>query len=128
MKMHITSVLAALALGAVAAPAVAQTWDGRYDRGGRWEQGYDDDWGGNPWAIVDRVERRIERAYDNGRISGREHAMLIRQLRQLESYEHRYMRDGGLSRWERDDLQRRADWLEAQLREERRDGRDRGYR
>ena len=132
MKRHLTALLAAASLAGVAAPAFAQPWDDdRYEHDRRWEQRheYDDDdrWNGDEWAIVDRVERRIERAYDNGRISRREHARLVGQLRQLEGIEHRYMRDGRLSPWERNDLQRRADWLNDQLRSDRRDRNGRGW-
>lgn len=124
MQRHLTVLLAVASLAGVAAPAFAQPWDDDRGQDRRWEQRYDDRddrWGGDGWEIVDRVERRIERAYDNGRITRWQHARLVGQLRQLEGVEHRYMRDGGLSRWERSDLQRRADWLQDQLREDRRD-------
>lgn len=99
------------ALAAAAAPAGAQPYG--YDR--------------NPArADSERLERRIDRAEMNGRLSRREADRLHGQLREIERVSWRYRQDGRLTHWERDDLNRRYSVLEARLRFERND-REYGY-
>lgn len=128
--------LAAVSTLAVGLPAAAQTWDGRYDER-RYDERYDnrdydrgryeDRWDGDRrFDVTDRLQMRIERSFRNGRITRQEYYTLRTQVTALERLEYRYMRDGVLSRWERDDLRRRANFVENRLRHERRD-RDWGF-
>jgi hypothetical protein len=117
-KKALLSLLAASAV-AIATPTLAQDY-GRHHGGG-----YNGGWnGGGLNGDQARLAQRIERAAYNGRISRREAQNLRSQLDDYQRLEWRYRRDG-LSRWERDDLQRRLDRIERNLREERwdRDGR-----
>ncbi|HEY9217250.1 MAG TPA: hypothetical protein VIO94_04320 [Phenylobacterium sp.] len=125
MKKIILSLAAVSALAA-AMPAAAQSWDPRYDD--RYERGYDnrdryeDRWDGdNRMDVTDRLERRLERAMQNGRLTRQEYYTLRASVRQLEQLEYRYQRDGVVTRWERDDLMRRANYVENRLRRERND-------
>lgn len=113
--------LIAVAAMAAAVPAAAQHRGG-YDRGhdrDRYEQNWD-----RGWDRIDRrferLDRRIDQGVRNGQLSRREAGRLRMEFRQLINLEHRYSR-GGLSRWERQDLERRFDRLSAQIRYERRD-------
>lgn len=56
------------------------------------------------------IDRRIERARESGRISGREARLLKREARAIGRLARRYGR-GGLSAAERAELQRRTDYL-----------------
>jgi len=80
------------------------------------------------------LERRIDQRLRNGSLSRGEAYRLNVQLREAARLEHRYRR-GGLSGWERADLDRRFDRISAQIRYERHDrdygsgyGRDRDHR
>ena len=73
----------------------------------------------------DRLERRIDMGLRNGSLSRSEAYRLRGDLRQTARLEAQYRR-GGLSGWERADLDRRFDRISAQIRYERRD-RDYGY-
>ncbi|ATC33103.1 hypothetical protein CA606_12645 [Caulobacter vibrioides] len=73
----------------------------------------------------DRLERRIDMGLRNGSLTRSEAYRLRAELRQTARLEHDYRR-GGLSRWERADLDRRFDRISAQIRYERHD-RDYGY-
>lgn len=110
MKKVLLSLAAVTALAAAAAPASAQTY------------GYDS----NPAREAERLERRIERAEMNGRLTRREADRLHGQLREIERVSWRYRQDGRLTQWERNDLDRRYSALEGRLRFERND-RDYGY-
>lgn len=114
-KKALLSLLAASAV-AIATPTLAQDY-GRH-HGGGWN-------GGGLNGDQARLAQRIDRAAYNGRISRREAADLRYQLEDYQRVEWRYRRDG-LSRWEREDLQRRLDRIERNLREDRRD-RDRRW-
>ena len=120
MKKILLSLAAISALAAAASPAAAQSY-GRYDP--RYEDRFDGD---ARLDRSDRIERRIDRAQSNGRLTPREAATLRAQVRSVEHLEWRYRRDGRITRWEHDDLQRRYAHLEARLRYERND-RDYGY-
>lgn len=126
--------LAAVAAVTVAAPAAAQPYGhggydhGRYDRHDRYDRyerhGRHDGWNIN--QRQERLERRIERGLRDGSLTRREARWLRAEFRDIARLESRYRYDG-LTRWERADLDRRFDRLEAQIRYERRD-RDYGAR
>lgn len=122
MKKMILSLAAASALAAVALPAAAQPMD--YDDR-RWNDGpqrYEDRWDGDRRLdVTDRLQMRVERSFRNGRITRQEYYSLRNQVRDLERLEYRYLRDGQLTRWERDDLRRRANFVENRVRRERQD-------
>lgn len=103
----ILAAAAALATIAVALPAAAQPWAGDYDRGGE--------------SQARRLEWRIERMAQRGTLSWREARRLHAQVDVLQRLEWQYRRDG-LSRWERDDLDRRFDAIQMRIRYEARDG------
>ena len=109
--------LLAIAAASVAVPAAAQHYD-RYDRGDRYEQNR----GG--WRSISnrkyQLDRRIDVGIRNGALSRREARGLQTQLNSLIRLERNYMR-GGLTRWERNDLDRRYDRLAVRVRVERRD-------
>ena len=119
MKKALIPVLA-IAAASVAVPAAAQNYDryDRHDRGDRYEQNR----GG--WQSISQrkyqLDRRIDVGLRNGSLSRREASRLQVQLNSLIRLERNYMR-GGLTRWERQDLDRRYDRLAVQVRIERRD-------
>ena len=101
MKKLIVSLAAVASVVSVAAPAAAQSWQNVNQR-------------------QDRIERRIDQGVRHGDLTRREAIRLRDDVRQIARLEARY-RVNGLSTWERQDLDRRLDRLEAQLRFERRD-------
>lgn len=113
MKKALIPVLA-IAAASVAVPAAAQN----YDRGDRYVQNH----GG--WQSISQrkyqLDRRIDVGQRNGSLSRREANRLTSELNQLVRLERNYLR-GGLTRWERNDLDRRYDRLAVQVRMERRD-------
>lgn len=139
---------ATLAATAIAAPAAAQGYrygndrqdHGRYQQDryehdryeqDRYHQGrYNQEWRGNHGddrrghqSINQRQQRldwRIDRGLRDGTLSHREARRLREEFRQVAYLEMHY-RQGGLSGWERADLDRRFDRLEYQVRRERRD-------
>ena len=116
MKKALIPVLA-IAAASVAVPASAQNYD-RHDRHDRYEQNR----GG--WQSISnrkyQLDRRIDVGLRNGSLSRREAGRLSAELNALVRLERSYMR-GGLTRWERSDLDRRYDRLAVQIRIERRD-------
>jgi len=96
------------------APAYAPGYD-RYDRHDRYER---------DWVSINQRQRQLDRRIDQGIRSGqlnrREASNLRAQFHGLVRLENQYRR-GGLTRWERTDLDRRFDSLSAQIRYERRD-------
>lgn len=146
MKRALIPVLA-VAAASVAVPAAAQDHD-RYDRHerhdrddreerherrdrdryehpgrDRYERG-DHHQNHGRWRSISQrkyqLDRRIEVGLHNGSLSRREASRLQAQLDGLVRLERSYMR-GGLTRWERQDLDRRYDRLAVQIRMERRD-------
>ncbi|HYC97372.1 hypothetical protein [Brevundimonas sp.] len=121
--------LLAIAAASVAVPAAAQSYD-RYDRQDRHERGdrYDrddrSDYNRGGWQSISnrkhQLDRRIDVGLRNGSLSRREASRLSAQLNSLVRLERSYLR-GGLTRWERNDLDRRYDQLAVQVRIERRD-------
>jgi hypothetical protein len=73
----------------------------------------------------DQLERRIDMGVRNHSLTRSEAARLRTDLRQTARLEAQYRR-GGLSGWERADLDRRFDRISAKIRVERHD-RDYGY-
>jgi len=97
------------------APAYAPGYGYGYDRNDRYERN---------WVPINQrfrqLDRRIDQGVRNGQLSRREAQGLRREFNQLVRLEAQYRRNG-LSRWERQDLDRRFDALEARIRYERRD-------
>ena len=116
MKKALIPVLA-IAAASVAVPAAAQNY-GRHDRGDRYEQNH------GQWQSISQrkyqLDRRIDVGLRNGSLSRREAGRLQVELNGLIRLERSYLR-GGLTRWERNDLDRRYDRLAMQVRMERRD-------
>jgi hypothetical protein len=97
--------------------------DPRFDY--RYQQGWYG-YGRRPgeWVSIrdraDWLDRRIDRAYDQGRLSRSDARDLRRELRFIEDQEERYTRDGRLGPGERADLDRRFDNLAQRIRFEAR--------
>lgn len=110
----------AVAVASAALPAAAQSHGQSYgpSRG----HGYEQSQGG--WnAIAQRkssLDRRIDQGVRSRQLSAREASRLKEELNGLVRLERSYMR-GGLTRWERQDLDRRYDSLSSKIRYERRD-------
>ncbi|MBO9557519.1 MAG: hypothetical protein J7515_02900 [Caulobacter sp.] len=120
MKKILLSIAAVSAVAA-AVPAVASAqsygYDRGYDRG--YQGGYDrQDVGGDRIA---RLDQRIDWGIRNGDLTRNEAWRLKGDLRETARLEARYRR-GGLTGWERADLDRRYDRIGAQIRYERHDG------
>lgn len=112
----------ALAAASVALPAAAQSY-GYGDRDHRDGRGrYEDNFRG--WQSINQrqanLDRRIDMGVRNGQLSRREAVRLRAEFNQIARLEAQYRR-GGLTQWERADLDRRFDRLSAQIRYERRD-------
>lgn len=77
------------------------------------------------WGINERqakLDQRIDRGVRSGQLSRREAARLRAEFRGIANLEYRYRRSApGLTRWERQDLDRRFDVLARKIRWERRD-------
>ncbi|MNX43304.1 hypothetical protein D3C86_737460 [compost metagenome] len=109
----------AVAVASAALPAAAQSYDRHGpSRGHGYEQNY------NGWnAIAQRkynLDRRIDQGVRTRQLSSREASRLKDELNSLVRLERQYQR-GGLTRWERQDLDRRYDRLSAKVRYERND-------
>lgn len=124
-KLTTLAVLAAtsaLALGAGAASAQPYN-GGRHD-----DRAYHGDRG--QWVSINQrqaqLDRRIDMGVRNGQLTRQEAYRLRGEFNQIARLEARY-RAGGLSNWERQDLDRRFDRLSAQIRAERNDRQQYGY-
>lgn len=109
----------ALAVASAALPAAAQSYDRHGpSRGHGYEQNY------NGWSAIAQRKHNLDRRIDQGvrtrQLSNREASRLKDELNSLVRLERSYMR-GGLTRWERQDLDRRYDRLSAKVRYERND-------
>ncbi|MFK0300114.1 hypothetical protein ACIQTU_12955 [Brevundimonas sp. NPDC090276] len=109
----------AVAVASAALPAAAQSYDRHGpSRGHGYEQNY------NGWNAISQrkhnLDRRIDQGIRNHQLSRREASRLQDELNSLVRLERQYMR-GGLTRWEREDLDRRYDRLSAKVRYERND-------
>lgn len=113
----------ALAAASVAVPAAAQSFSISFGTTAGYGYGspYDRDYG---WRSINQrqaqLDQRIDRSLRNGAISRREANGLRNEFRAIARLENHYRR-GGLTRWERADLDRRFDGLQARIRMERRD-------
>ena len=114
----------AVAVASAALPAAAQSYGGQnYDRHGPSRgHGYEQNYNG--WNAISQrkhnLDRRIDRGVQTRQLSRREASRLQDELNSLVRLERQYMR-GGLTRWERQDLDRRYDRLSAKVRYERND-------
>lgn len=126
MKNFIVPALA-LAAVSVALPAAAQTRSpvlqisvGTTSYGHDYDRGHYD----RNWSSINQrqaqLDRRIDVGVRNGSLSHREAARLRGEFNSLARLEAHYRR-GGLTGWERTDLDRRFDRLSAQIRYERAD-------
>ncbi len=120
MKKMMSALVAVSAL-AVAVPAAAQSYGGAYPRGPAVERGYGYGHGGNLSRQIEQLDNRVDRAFHNRRISRVEHRSLKAQVQELRRLNRIYLRDGRMTRAERNNLDRRIDRVEARLRYERRD-------
>ena len=116
-------ILAAMGVAAAALPATAASAQYAPQRGPQYStQG---------WQTINQRQRNLDARIDQGVRSGQltrtEAARLRTEFRNLANLEARYRR-GGLSNWERRDLDQRFDRLSAKIRVERRDRDHRGRR
>jgi hypothetical protein len=126
MKTIIVPIITAAAMAA-AAPTFTQAQPGYGDRFDRYQGGYDQRWPAIN-ARQQRLDRRIEAAMRNGRISPREAQSLRREFMAIARLEDRYRSSApGLTQRERDDLNRRFDRLSSRIQVEQRDGNRYGY-
>jgi hypothetical protein len=123
MKTAFATLAAAAALVAVAAPAAAQPYSPQnHDR--PWSEDRHTDRGAyNINERQARLDQRIDSGLRRGDLTRREAFRLRAEFRDIARLEARY-RTNGLSRWERSDLDRRFDHLDAQIRFERHDDND----
>ncbi|WP_395946010.1 hypothetical protein [Brevundimonas sp.] len=112
------AILPALVLAAAASaalPAAAQSYHGRPPVH---QAGY------GAWQSINarqaNLDRRIDQGVRNGQLSRREATRVRSEFNSLLRLESNYRR-GGLTAWERTDLDRRFDRLSAQIRYERND-------
>ena len=102
-------IIAGLGLATTAVPASAQAWQGINARQAQ-------------------LDQRIDQGVRSGSLTRAEASRLRSDVRGLARLEQRY-RANGLTRWERQDLQRRIDTITARVRFEKHDRQDRrGYR
>lgn len=110
IKKMLVPALVLATVSAAAVPAAAQNYGG--------------------WQPINvrqaNLDRRIDVGVRNGQLSRREAARLRGEFGALARLEANYRR-GGLTAWERNDLDRRFDRLSAQIRHERRDRDNRRY-
>jgi hypothetical protein len=109
----------AVAVASAALPAAAQAHD---RHGPSRDYGYEQNYNG--WNAISQrkhnLDRRIDRGVQSRQLSYREASRLRDELDSLVRLERSYMR-GGLTRWERQDLDRRYDRLSDKVRYERND-------
>ena len=118
MKKMLVPALIVAAVSAAALPAAAQSHN-------RPSQHQNDDranYGG--WQSINvrqaSLDRRIDQGVRNGQLSRREATRVRNEFSALARLENQYRR-GGLTAWERTDLDRRFDRLSASIRYERND-------
>ena len=113
----------AIAAASVALPAAAQSYHGpAYHGPARPGPAHQVGYGG--WRSIDarqaELDRRIDQGVRAGQINRREAARLRGEFSSLQRLEANYRR-GGLTAWERADLDRRFDRLSSQIRDARYD-------
>lgn len=113
MKKLLVPAIVLATASAAALPAAAQVYGPRahVQANGYWQPIN---------ARLNNLDRRIDVGLRNGQLSRREAARLRGEFNSLLRLEASYRR-GGLTGWERADLDRRFDRLAAQIRAERRD-------
>ena len=120
MKKMLVPALVLAAVSAAALPAAAQNYNrpAQSQSQNHGAQNY----GG--WQSINvrqaNLDRRIDQGVRNGQLSRREATRLRSDFNALLRLETNYRR-GGLTAWERNDLDRRFDRLSAQIRNERND-------
>ena len=97
MRRVLIPTLAAACMAAAVTPALAQPI------------------GGSVNQREARIEQRIDEGARRGDLTRPEAARLRSELRRIERLEHYYRRTGGMSGWERRDLERRLDVLSRQV-------------
>ena len=121
MKKMLVPALVLAAVSAAALPAAAQNY-GRPGQNHNNHQSQAQHYGG--WQSINvrqaNLDRRIDVGVRNGQLSRREATRLRSEFNAIARLEAQYRR-GGLSAWERNDLDRRFDRLSAQIRNERND-------
>jgi len=117
MRKFIIPAVVLAAAASAALPAAAQSY-GHHARPPVHQTGY------GHWQSInarqDNLDRRIDRGVRTGQLSRREASRLRGEFNGLLRLEANYRR-GGLTAWERADLDRRFDRLSAQIRYERND-------
>jgi hypothetical protein len=92
----------------------------------RYERNDGQDRGDRGWQSINQRQRQLDARIDagirRGDISRREAYRLRAEFQDIANLEARYRRTGGLSGWERADLDRRFDRLSYAIQAERRDG------
>jgi hypothetical protein len=143
-KLFVSLALASTALVA-AAPANAQDYDrydrdryeDRYDRG-RWDDRQDDRYQRDGWnrfgyrgedlkPRLDRIGWQISRGLERGNITPNEARRLRAEIGNIYRLSQHFWRSHGYDPRERAELNRRINWLQQQVRFERRDD-DRRWR
>lgn len=122
------STLIALAAAGMLASAAATAQPYHRDDHERWAQNDHraqyERWDDRSAAVNERESRinaRIQRGMNDGRINEYEARRLYRELRDVEAKERAYMSDGRLNRWETDNLNRELDRLADHVRQQIRD-------
>ncbi len=115
-KILLATAIAAASLGAAGTASAASP----YSYGAAYSYH-----GQNINAAQRNIDRRIDMGVRRGDLTRREAASLRAEFRQIAQLEYRY-RYNGLTRWERQDLDRRLDRLSARVRFERHDYNNRG--
>lgn len=148
MKKTLAAVLALVAAGAAAVPAMADDDryrgryddrrydDRRYDGYGYGDRRHDDRYDRGRYdyrARADRLDARIDAGVRSGQLTRSESARLYAELNYTARLEQRYRADGRFTEAERRALDQRLDQVQARLRYERRDddryyGQGYGYR
>ena len=128
MKKLIVSLALATSALVASAPAAAQTYGrpdygDRYDRSDRSDRGI---WQGNLRERLDRIGYRIDRGFERGAFTRGEVQRLRYELNNVQRLAQRYSYDG-LSGRERGDLERRINWLQQRVQQERFDDDRRRY-
>ena len=122
MKKMLVPALVLAAVSAAALPAAAQSHNrpGQHQNDNR----NNDTRNHGGWQSINvrqaALDRRIDQGVRNGQLSRREATRVRGEFNALLRLEANYRR-GGLTAWERTDLDRRFDRLSASIREERRD-------
>ncbi len=97
-------------------------WDDRSDH--RWDDRSDHRWV-DPAANINereaRIRARIQRGWNDGRLTSWEARRLYRELVAIEAKERAYMADGRLNYREQAQLNRELDWLAEHVRAQLRD-------